>query len=350
MGQPIGKSQTVNPNPLIPAVMPAPVQVPDTPTQPFRFDQIQRITPTTLRRQVTVQPGMCGPTQSLIACVGDWTWQSVSDACGLDVFNARDEKGRPAYLSFYYYRLTSGLDFHPKQLTFGDRLEVQSQVFDVGRRSVLTLHRLRRVTNFLEAPDVEPFDVEEAYTRPRDDCMYVENLNLWVTRGGDHTNVGLVHSPPVGFDHTVLPPFPEVHSPHPLCKQARVGQRFPDPETDHWIPAAPELVVDRTVDVAHDVNGVGLLYFASFFSIAERAMLEQWASLGRSGKSFVKRTIRDARICYLGNADLDATLRLRLRTMHHPEDPAEEKTDLVIHDISTNRTIAVGAFRHRSPL
>ncbi|MEV6024660.1 LnmK family bifunctional acyltransferase/decarboxylase [Streptomyces sp. NPDC052036] len=310
-------------------------------------DRIQHIAPAVLQRHVTVQPGMCGPTQAIIGRIGDWTWQSVSDACGLDVSNARDAKGRPAYLSFYYFRLTSSGDFHPKQLTFGDRLEVQTRVFGAGRRSVLTIHRLRRVADFSEPLATEPFDLEEAYTRPRDDSIYVENLNLWVTRGGDHTNVGLMRSVPLGFDHTLLPPFPEAHSPRMLCKGARQDEEFFDPDTGYWPLLAPELVVDHTVDVTHDVNGVGLLYFASFFSIAERAMLKQWSSLGRSGKSFIKRTIRDARICYLGNADLDARLRVRLRTVHNPDDPMEEKTNLVIRDITTDRTIAVGSFRHR---
>jgi probable biosynthetic protein (TIGR04098 family) len=316
--------------------------------RPFSFTRVERMGPAALRRLVTVEPGMCGPTQALVACVGDWTWETVSDACGLDVFNARDAQGRPAYLSFYYYRITSGGSFHPKQLTFGDRLEVQSRVFDAGRRSVLTVHRLRHITEFADGDGTEPFGVSEAYTQHRDDCLYVENLNVWVSRGGAHTNVGLVHSPPVGFDNTVLPKLPEGYSPRFLCSQVRTRHAFPDPGTDPWPRSGPDYVVERAVDITHDVNGVGLLYFASFFAIAERAQLDQWCSLGRSGRSFLNRIIRDARICYLGNADLDTTLRLRLRSVQHPQDPAEEKTDIVIHDISTDRTIAVAAFRHRS--
>ncbi|MFF4755508.1 LnmK family bifunctional acyltransferase/decarboxylase [Streptomyces sp. NPDC002514] len=321
---------------------------PQAPAPPFSFNRVHRMGSTSLRRLVTVSPGMCGPTKALVACIGDWTWEAVSNACGLDVFNARDGQGRPAYLSFYYYRITSGAGLHPKQLTFGDRLEVQSQVFDAGRRGVLTLHRLRRTADFEDNDSTDPFDLGEAYTRHRDDCIYVENLNLWVSRGGSDTNVGLVHSPPVGFDHAVLPKLPEAHSPRSLCSQARSRNAFPDPLRDAWPSSGPEYVVERAVDITHDVNGAGLLHFASFFAIAEQAQLGQWLSLGRSGRSFLNRVIHDARICYFGNADPDTTLRLRMRTVHHPDDPAEERTNFVIDDISTDRTIAVAAFRHSS--
>ncbi|MFD7501462.1 LnmK family bifunctional acyltransferase/decarboxylase [Streptomyces sp. NPDC059850] len=297
---------------------------------------------------MTVEPGMCGPTKAFAACVGDWTWESVSDACGFDVFNARDDQGRPTYLSFYYYRITSGGSFNLKQLTFGDRLEVQSQVFNTGRRSVLTVHRLRRITGPEDDYVIAPFEVSEAYTRHREDCIYVENLNVWVSRRGTQTNVGLAHSPPVGFDNTVLPTLPDAYSPRFLCNQARSQHVFPDPVTDSWPRRGPDFAVEYPIDITLDVNGAGLLYFASFFSIAEHAQLKQWRSLGRSDRAFLDRVIRDARICYLGNADLDTTLRLRLRSVHHPQDPAEEKTDIVIDDLSTDRTIAVAAFRYRS--
>ncbi|MBL1115340.1 biosynthesis cluster domain-containing protein [Streptomyces sp. 110] len=316
--------------------------------QPFNFTQVHRMGPAALRRLVTVGPGMCGPTKAFASCVGDWTWESVSDACGIDVFNARDDRGRPTYLSFYYYRITSGDSFHLKQLTFGDRLEVQTQVFDAGRRAVLTMHRLRRITGSEDDHVITPFEVSEAYTRHREDCIYVENLNMWVSRGGTHTNVGLVRSPPIGFDNTVLPTLPDEYSPRFLCSQARTQHVFPDPVTDSWSARGSHFVVEYPVNITLDVNGAGLLYFASFFSIAEHAQLEQWRALGRSDQAFLDRVIRDTRICYLGNADIDTTLRLRLHSVYNPQDPAEEKTNIVIDDLSTDRTIAVAASRHRS--
>ncbi|MFI5617895.1 LnmK family bifunctional acyltransferase/decarboxylase [Streptomyces sp. NPDC051567] len=310
---------------------------------------IERTGPASVRRLVTVTPGTCGSLKALAACAGDWTWETVGAVCGLDVFSARDEQGTPSYLAFYYARmLACGLQ--PRQLTFGDRLEVCSRVFDAGPLSVLTVHRMRRVTAPPEDPGAgEPFDAAEAFVNPRPDCLYVENLNVWLSRSAGGGNVGLVRSPPVGFTAALLPKVPPAHSPRALCGAARYARVLPDPARDGWVRVCPDLVVDHAVDLIDDVNGVGLLYFASFFSIAERAQVSRWRSLGRSGRSFLDRRVEDFRICYLGNADLDATLSLRLRTSRHPHDPAQEKSDLVVRDASTDRTVAVASSRYRRP-
>ena len=314
-------------------------------TLPFSAT-VERTGSASLRRQLTVQPGMCGPTQSLAACVGDWTWETVSTVCELDVFTARDAAGAPAYLSFFYFRIVSGGGLHPKQLGFGDKLVVDSQVFDAGRRSVLTVHRLRRIDGAFDDGDDGPFDATELYTRPRPDCLYFENLNVWVSRGDVDSNVGLVRSAPVGFEIRNLPTLPPEYSPRALCNQARLLNAFPEPGTSGWLRACPDLSVDYAVDLARDVNGVGLLYFASFFSIIERALSQQWRDCGRSAGSFLGRTIHDARVYFAGNADLDATLRLNLRARHDPGDPAKEKVDVLVRDLSTDRAIAFAAFRH----
>ncbi|MFF8730652.1 LnmK family bifunctional acyltransferase/decarboxylase [Streptomyces sp. NPDC015171] len=308
------------------------------------FCHVERTGPASVRRTVVVQPGMCGPLQNLVACVGDWTWQTVSMVCGLDVFNARDARGLPSYLAFYYYRLTSGSRFRPRDLTFGERVEVESRVFHSGRLSVVTVHRIRRIAGERQAP--LPFDADEPYGRPRPDCLYVENLNVWVARSDPRSNVALVRTAPIGFTPAHLP---DADSPRDLCARARDLGAFPDPERSHWTRSAPDLVLEHPVDVVRDVNGVGLLYFAAFFPIAERAQLHQWRASGGSDRAFLDRTLLDARICYFGNADLDATLALALSTSHDPDDPAHQKSDLAISDAGTGRTIAVAAFRHRDP-
>lgn len=306
--------------------------------------RIEQTGPADVRRLVTVQPGMCGPTALFAARVGDWTWESVSTVCGLDVFNAQDAQGRAAYLAFHYFRIRSGGHLTPERITFGDRLEVITRVFSQGRRSVLTLHRIRRLPQGATELDAS-FDLEEFHERPRPDCLYVENLNHWLTRGAGHTNVGLVHTPPVGFDHTRLPELPDVYSPKTPCRQARADHRFHDPATAHYTPSGDQLSVNHRVDVTRDINGVGLMYFASFLSIAEGALLELWRGLGRTDRAFLDRSLQDIRICYLGNADLDATLRLHLRLARDPENQHHERADILIQDTAGNRALAVASFR-----
>ncbi|MEV6048347.1 LnmK family bifunctional acyltransferase/decarboxylase [Streptomyces xanthochromogenes] len=303
--------------------------------------------PASVRRLVTVTPGMCGSLKTLAATAGDWTWETVSAVCGLDVFNARDFGGAPAYLAFYYSRIVSR-DVQPRQLTFGDRIEVQSQVFDAGSLSVLTVHRIRHVATAFGAEAV-PFDATEAFVNPRPDCLYVENFNVWLSRRAGGGNTGLVYAPPVGFTQAPLPKLPPSYSPRASCASARYAQVLPDPGRESWVRVCPDLVVDHPVDLVDDVNGVGLLYFASFFSVAERLQLRRWRALGRSGSAFLDRRIGDFRICYLGNADIDATLSLRLRTSRDPLDPEQEKSDLLVRDVSTDRTIAVASSRYQVP-
>ncbi|MEU2246394.1 LnmK family bifunctional acyltransferase/decarboxylase [Streptomyces sp. NPDC019224] len=329
------------------------ITAPGAPAQVRHFARTERTGPATVRREVTVQPGMCGPNALLIGRIGDWTWETVSEICGTDVFNARDPQGRATYLSFYYYRVRSGGRLlHPRAISFGDRLEVISRVFGYGSESVLTLHRIRRIGSGPGSHDAEvfaedSFEPEEFYERPRPDCLYVENFNRWVARGRADSNVGLVRASPADFHHTQLPRLPDAYSPRLACNGARSRHRFLDPLTAGYVPLGEEFTTEHRVDVSSDVNGVGLLYFASYFAIADGALLQLWRSLGRSDRSFLDRTLADSRVCYLGNADVDSTLRLRARPWHRSGDPTEELVELVVEDLATDRTLAVCSFEIR---
>ncbi|MFF2820928.1 LnmK family bifunctional acyltransferase/decarboxylase [Kitasatospora cineracea] len=306
------------------------------------FTHVERTGPACVRRTETIRPGMCGPLQSFVATVGDWTWEAVSTLCGLDVFSARDGDGNPSYLAFYYYRITGGGDLSPADLTFGDRVTVDSRVFDAGRRSVLTVHRLSRENG----PEPPPLELEELHGRPRPGCLYVENLNVWITRGAAGGNTGLIRSAPVGFAHEHLPKVPEQYAPRFLCARARDDGAFPH-HGPPLGPVAPSMRIDHRVDPTRDVNGVGLLHFASFFSLAEGAQLLQWRSRGLEDRAFLGRRLLDARICYLGNADLDARLAVDVATGRSGNGSARETSDLVVRDLGAARTIAVASLTHR---
>ncbi|MEU8569017.1 LnmK family bifunctional acyltransferase/decarboxylase [Streptomyces pathocidini] len=304
----------------------------------------ERIASDSVRRLVTVQPGMCGPTSLLVGQIGDWTWETVSALCDTDVANARDARGQPTYLSFYYCRLKAGPALHPAQITFGDRLEVISRAFDCGRESVLTLHRLCRADSTCAAEVL--LTPEEFYEHPRPGCLYAENFNHWISRSRPGSNRALMRSSPLGFAHRHLPQLPDSYSPRLTCAQARARLRFPPPGTaTDYVPDGDVFTVDYPVDVTRDVNGVGLLYFASYFAIAEGALLRRWRHLGRDDSAFLSRTTLDSRVCYLGNADLGATLRLRLRAWHDPDEPTGELVDIVIEDSHDNRLLALCSFQ-----
>jgi probable biosynthetic protein (TIGR04098 family) len=181
-------------------------------------------------------------------------------------------------------------------------------------------------------------DPEELHGRPREGCLYVESFNRWVSRSREGSNRELVRASPPDFRHRHLPTLPERYSPRHAFHRAREEGSFHPPPPD---AATDELTFDYPIDVTRDVNGVGLVYFAAYFSIVERAVFELWRRLGRSPRAFLERIVVDHRICYLGNADVDAVLTLRTRRWTAPGDPAREHFDVTVEDRDSHRRLAV---------
>ncbi|MEU3260648.1 LnmK family bifunctional acyltransferase/decarboxylase [Streptomyces albidoflavus] len=295
-----------------------------------------------VRRAVTVRPGMCGPSALFMGMLGDWTWETVSDLCDTDVFSARNAAGDPTYLAFYYFRVRGSRAFHPRMLTFGDRLDVVSGCYDHGSESVLTLHRISRSGD----EDVgRPLDPAEFHHASRANSLYVENFNRWVTRGSPGSNQGLVKSSPPGFRHEGLPALPDRFSPRAVYQSARTDLTFRDPADRRYVALPGEVTVEHPVDVVRDVNGVGLLYFAAYFSMVDEALLALWRQRGGSDAAFLSRAVVDQQVCYLGNADLDSVLTLTASSWRHTADAGDEVTDVLVRDRDTGRVLAVSTTR-----
>ncbi|MEU6952411.1 LnmK family bifunctional acyltransferase/decarboxylase [Streptomyces sp. NPDC045714] len=298
-----------------------------------------RVDDCSLTRRVTVSPGMCGSGSLIYGRIGDWTWEAVAAACGTNVHAARTAEGRPAYLSFYYYRVRGGRVVHPNGLTFGDELRVDSRVFQFGSQSVLTLHRLAPAD--LALPE-GPLDAAEVYERPHPDCLYVENVNRWITRSRPGSNQGLSEVAPSDFAHTHLPRLPNDYSPRTLVGRARGAGSFRPEDRQDLVSAGPVHDVAYTLDITRDINGVGLVYFASYFSIFDTALLSLWRSLGRDDGQFMRRKVVDQRIGYFSNADPGAALTLSTRRWRSRADPGIEVADMAMREAGTDRLLAVG--------
>jgi probable biosynthetic protein (TIGR04098 family) len=312
--------------------------------------------PSVLTRTEVVRPAMCGHNALFVGQIGDWTWDAVSALCGTDVLRARDPSGAPTYLSFYYYRLRGSHRFHPQTPTFGDRLHVTTRLFDFGSESVLTLHRIERTRPGAPQPAPRPvLEPAEFYAFGDQDCLYVENFNRWVTRSDARSNQDLVRSSPLGFRHGHLPGLPAAYSPRLACQRARSRLTFLAEESGEHRRAGGPFQASYEVDPSRDLNGVGLLYFASYFSIVDWALLRLWRHLGRDDRSFLDRVVVDQQLCYLGNADagsrVDATLQRwqpaagAAGAAGVAGDRHGEAIDVVLRERGSGRLLAVSTLR-----
>lgn len=293
-----------------------------------------------LSRQVVVSPGMCGGGSLVFGRIGDWTWEAVAAACRTNVYAARTADGHPAYLSFYYYRVRGGSVVHPHGLTFGDELQVSSRVFQFGSQAVLTLHRLAPADL---GPLSTPLDPAEVYDRPHPDCMYAENLNRWISRTLPANNRYLAEIIPPDFTFADLPRLPNQYSPRTPIGRAREASSFCVPAPAGFAVVGTERTFEYALDPARDINGAGLVYFASYFSIFDTALLRLWRSLGRGDEQFLRRRVTDQKIAYFGNADPGAVFNTTIRRWCSAAQPEIEIADMALRDSVTGRLLAVMA-------
>jgi probable biosynthetic protein (TIGR04098 family) len=284
---------------------------------------------------------MCGHNSLFVGQIGDWTWDAVGTLCGTDVLRARDASGAPTYLSFYYYRIRASRRFHLRSPTFGDRLQVTSRLFDFGSESVLALHRIARSPDRGDERAGNPLDASEFYAFADEDCLYVENFNRWIARSEARSNEGLVRSSPTDFRHRHLPALPEEYSPRRATDLARTRLTFLDHAVGGYRADDEALTVEYEIDASRDLNGVGLLYFASYFSIVDWALLRLWRRLGRSDRSFLDRVVVEQQLCCLGNADAGCVVAVTLQRWRVVGDDCQEVINVVLRDQNAGRALAV---------
>ncbi|MFD4371337.1 LnmK family bifunctional acyltransferase/decarboxylase [Streptomyces sp. NPDC058486] len=291
-------------------------------------------------RHVVVAPGMCSGGSLVFGQIGDWTWEVVSASCRINVHAARTAEGDPAYLSFYYFHVRGGDVVHPHGLTFGDELRVDSRSFRFGGQSVITLHRLAPAG--LELPD-GPLDPAEVYEHPHPQCLYAENFNRWIARTTAGSNQGLAQVTPPDFAYQELPPLPNAYSPRSLVGRARAtGSFHPEGPPGFHEAGKPETYA-YTLDVVRDLNGAGLMYFASYFAVFDTMLLRLWRSLGRTDEEFLRRKVTDQKIGYFGNADPGTVFEVTVRRWRSTRSPQTEVADMALRDTATGQLIAVTA-------
>ncbi|WP_027647141.1 LnmK family bifunctional acyltransferase/decarboxylase [Salinispora pacifica] len=318
--------------------------------QPAPFTQVGR--PALVRgpgdwweRVELITPAMCGPNSLFVGQLGDWTWDAVGAACHLDPYSAVDPAGNPVYLSFAYFRVQACRELSVEQLTFGDRLRVRSKVFSCGGDSVLTVHQVSRhdgVSGTALSGDTAGTDDFFSYDTPG--CLHVETFNRWIQRSGAGTNHGLRRATPVGFRIDHLEQIADEYTPRRIMSNVRRAAGF---RSVGEPPPQVRVTLTYQVSASRDLNGVGLLYFASYFSIVDWAVLQLWRSLGRSVAGFLRRRVLDRQVCLVANANADDVLDVEV-TMYR-DASGEEVVDVSLRRGQDDSLLAVARQRITPP-
>ena len=260
----------------------------------------------TILRKEVVTLGMCGENSLFAGRIGDWTWDTVAQLCEVNPYNAKNEKSEPTYLSFCYYHIQGNNLTHLRSFGIGSEIEVVSSTYKCDPVPLHTVHRICRSRDVTNSKQVA---MKEVYNNPQQHCLYVENYNRWISRVDLGDNEELSKMQPVEYKHEHLPQIPEEYAPWKVYRKAITNKTFFEKYKDY------DLVQRHTstyeINITRDINGVGLLYFATYFTIFDEAILQLWLSMGGEKHSFMEKKVVDQKICYLGNCNYNNNLTIQ---------------------------------------
>ena len=258
----------------------------------------------TISRKEVVTLGMCGENSLFTGHIGDWTWDTVARLCNVNPYTAKNNNGEPTYLSFCYYNIEGHGATHLRSFGIGSEIEVVSSVYKCDSVSLHTIHRIGKVSQITS----EPVTIEEVHDYPQPNCLYIENYNRWISRTCEDNNELLSKMQPQNYKYEHLPQIPDKYVPWKVYRKAITNNTFFDNKTGYDLIS--QFSTTSEVNIARDINGVGLLYFAAYFNIFDEAILMSWLSLGGDKRSFLHKKIIDQKICYLGNCNYDTNLNV----------------------------------------
>jgi probable biosynthetic protein (TIGR04098 family) len=232
---------------------------------------------------------------------GDVHWNMICTDLGVSSGQIVGQTGERLYASFTRIRFESELNF--RQFRENDRLRITGRLSRFGDKRYFSSLQWRSANAEIN-------------------CSL---SSVFISRELDNKN--LARSRPRGMEasscqyHTAVPPFGEgyrlfkaaVLKGLPLRESASValcGHVFPLPDA-----AAPGYTTTYAINPYHDMNGVSLLYFASYpriHDICEREYVINRAPSG-SVPDWALASAPVARdIYYYGNADVNDTLEFRI--------------------------------------
>jgi epothilone synthetase B len=289
-------------------------------------------------RSLTVPLSMSGPESRWIAAVGDWSWDFVNRHCGVNVFHARNSEGKPSYLAFCYIRMLGSHSFPCNAIPLGAELDLTSTGFRGSSESLSVVHQIRRK----DAPFTSRPSYDDLLSAPDESSLHIETFNRWLVRSQEHDNADLSRSAPPEFRNEHLPPIPDALHPWRRYRPALDRLSF-HCDDDPWEEAAPPAAQPYLVDPDRDLNGVSLLYFATYFDLFQVGARDAAIRAGLSPVMFRQRAVLEQEVVYAGNANAGEQLEILSRARRHGASGAT-LIDVVVKRV-TGEIVAVSTER-----
>jgi len=218
----------------------------------------------------------------LLKATGDFHWQLLAAELQQPTTRWQDQHGNALYASFIAIRYSGELLAHAEQ---GDRVVATSTLEAAGANRYFSVHELR--------------------VSGRSISGRIEMLSSFVRRDGG-TNRALVRAAPThqrATSDSVTNPCQALLSQRRLAREEARESFGRESATSH----------DHLVCAAEDYNALGLLYFASFPRIVDRAERDARSMGIEHPKRCYLGPPLERSIHYYGNADAGDTLRTWVR-------------------------------------
>ncbi len=228
--------------------------------------------------------------------VGDIHWAMIADFLGQPTGAIRDETGARLYATFTRIRIEA--ESHLRGFSENDEVALDSRLERFGASFYFGEHELAGPAARLRA----------------------QTMSTFAKYGERGANTSLIKGAPVLPESGAIPAlgaFPDFGAEY---RARRAGEE-----------AAPIWECDYEIQGPHDINGVGLLYFAAYPLIADICIARHEAEC-RGGAGFLLAHATVSKdVFYFANSEPDEVLRVRLHAR------AAEEDGIVRHTVSLAR-------------
>jgi len=254
----------------------------------------------------------------LLMQAGHFHWTSLARAIGTPLSSLRTPTGQAVYATFYFIEERFPDEALPNAFQLDDCLNfaVFSRAFKgIAVESQIVFNRDARLGDWLAtAPATLSDEVAQAHP-------YLRLATIFITPEAGNSRLKVAN--PAGVDFSGMALLPNDENPYQLTRLARqtgalglVG--------DGWNAIDPPEGFEAryAIDIDRDTNGAGLVYFANYVTIMDRAEREAMHASSRkfSDLEIAGRVVQERRLAYFGNVSTRDCIRTRVHLFPYRQD------------------------------